>query len=171
MVHQITNGIKVSVETHFEGTFYNKEIIQFAFSYVVKIKNERQNPVQLLSRTWHICDALNSKGAFSNEGEVLDWRIEFYAPDGSEVLFTHHHLVEGSNVLLFVSFNGDSGKIDLNLLFEYANSLKQRGVSRVYCFMDESYKYDLESGGITPLRFNQHLEDRIEFSYVLNKTF
>jgi hypothetical protein len=110
-------------------------------------------------------------GAFSNEREVLDWRIEFYAPDGSEVLFTHHHLVEGSNVLLFVSFNGDSGKIDLNLLFEYANSLKQRGVSRVYCFMDESYKYDLESGGITPLRFNQHLEDRIEFSYVLNKTF
>ena len=61
MVHQITNGIKVSVETHFEGTFYNKEIIQFAFSYVVKIKNERHNPVQLLSRTWHICDALNSK--------------------------------------------------------------------------------------------------------------
>lgn len=110
-------------------------------------------------------------GAFSNEGEVLDWRIEFYAPDGSEVLFTYHHLVEGSNVLLFVSFNGDSGKIDLNLLFEYADSLKQRGVSRVYCFMDESYKYDLESGGITPLRFNQHLEDRIEFSYVLNKTF
>jgi len=110
-------------------------------------------------------------GAFSNEREALDWGIEFYAPDGSEVLFTHHHLVEGSNVLLFVSFNGDSGKIDLNLLFEYANSLKQRGVSRVYCFMDESYKYDLESGGITPLRFNQHLEDRIEFSYVLNKTF
>jgi len=75
MVHQITNGIKVSVETHFEGTFYNKEIIKFAFSYVVKIKNERQNPVQLLSRTWHICDALNSKEKVEGDGVVGDQPI------------------------------------------------------------------------------------------------
>lgn len=75
MVHQITNGIIVSVETHFEGTFYNKEIIQFAFSYLVKIKNERQNPVQLLSRTWHICDALNSKEKVEGDGVVGDQPI------------------------------------------------------------------------------------------------
>lgn len=110
-------------------------------------------------------------GSFPNGGEVLDWRIEFYDPAGSEILFTHYHPVKGSNVLLFVSFDGDSGKINLNLLFKYADSLKQRGVSRVYCFMEESYKYDLESGGITPLRFNQHLDERVEFSYILNKTF
>ena len=75
MVHQITNGIKVSVKTHFEGTFYNKEVIHFAFSYVVKIKNKRQNPIQLLSRTWHICDALNSKEKVEGDGVVGDQPI------------------------------------------------------------------------------------------------
>ncbi|MDA8572123.1 Co2+/Mg2+ efflux protein ApaG [Flavobacteriaceae bacterium] len=70
MVHQITNGIKVSVETHFEGAFYDKEVIQYAFSYIVKIKNEREDPVQLLSRTWHICDALNSKEKVEGDGVV-----------------------------------------------------------------------------------------------------
>ena len=39
MVQQITNGIKISVQTHFEGTFYKEEIIHFAFSYEVSISN------------------------------------------------------------------------------------------------------------------------------------
>ncbi|MDA0325594.1 MAG: Co2+/Mg2+ efflux protein ApaG [Bacteroidetes bacterium] len=70
MVQQITNGIKISVQTHFEGTFYKEEIIHFAFSYEVSISNERQNPVQLLSRVWHISDALNSKESVEGDGVV-----------------------------------------------------------------------------------------------------
>ena len=70
MVQQITNGIKISVQTHFEGTFYKEEIIHFAFSFEVSISNERQNPVQLLSRVWHISDALNSKESVEGDGVI-----------------------------------------------------------------------------------------------------
>lgn len=70
MVQQITNGIKILVQTHFEGTFYKEEIIHFAFSYDVNIINVRQNPVQLLSRVWHISDALNSKESVEGDGVV-----------------------------------------------------------------------------------------------------
>lgn len=70
MVQQITNGIKISVKTHFEGTFYEGEILHFAFSYDICITNERQNPVQLLSRTWSISDALNSKESVEGKGVV-----------------------------------------------------------------------------------------------------
>ena len=70
MVQQISNGIKISVQTHFEGTFYKEEIIHFAFSYEVSISNERQNPVQLLSRVWHISDALNSKESVEGDGVI-----------------------------------------------------------------------------------------------------
>ena len=70
MVQQITNGLKILVQTHFEGTFYKEEIIHFAFSYDVNIINVRQNPVQLLSRVWHISDALNSKESVEGDGVV-----------------------------------------------------------------------------------------------------
>ena len=70
MVQQITNGIKILVQTHFEGTFYKEEIIHFAFSYDVNIINVRQNPVQLMSRVWHISDALNSKESVEGDGVV-----------------------------------------------------------------------------------------------------
>lgn len=70
MVQQITNGIKISVQTHFEGTFYKKEVIHFAFSYEVSITNERQNAVQLLSRVWNISDALNSKEHVEGKGVI-----------------------------------------------------------------------------------------------------
>lgn len=70
MVQQISNGIKISVRTQFEGTFYKEEIIHFAFSYEVSISNERQSPVQLLSRVWYINDALNFKESIEGDGVV-----------------------------------------------------------------------------------------------------
>ena len=70
MVQQITNGIKISVQTHFEGTFYKGEVIHFAFSYDVNIINVRQNPVQLMTRSWFIIDALNFKESIEGDGVV-----------------------------------------------------------------------------------------------------
>jgi len=35
MVQQVTSGIKISVETNFEGTFYKNYKIHFAFGYRV----------------------------------------------------------------------------------------------------------------------------------------
>ena len=109
MVYQITNGIKVSVETHFEGTFYNKEDIQFAFSYVVKIKNERENPVQLLSRTWHICDALNSKEKVEGDGVVGNQPIiqpnESYVYNSGCTLKSPFGSMKGNYTMVDLSIN------------------------------------------------------------------
>ncbi|OYX28315.1 MAG: Co2+/Mg2+ efflux protein ApaG, partial [Flavobacteriales bacterium 32-35-8] len=35
MVQQVTKGIKISVETTFEGSFYKNYKIQYAFGYTV----------------------------------------------------------------------------------------------------------------------------------------
>ena len=54
MVQQVTEGIKVSVETNFEGTFYRDYKMRYAFSYIVTIENKGKDAVQLTSRRWEI---------------------------------------------------------------------------------------------------------------------
>ena len=47
MVQQVTSGIKISVETDFEGTFYKSYKMNFAFAYKVTIENQSNDVVQL----------------------------------------------------------------------------------------------------------------------------
>ena len=70
MVQQVTSGIKISVETTFEGTFYKNYKIQFAFGYKVTIENQSKNSVQLNARHWSILDALNNVETVSGEGVI-----------------------------------------------------------------------------------------------------
>ena len=49
MVSQITRGIKISVLTSFEGTYFKNYRIHFAFSYEIKIENHSKDSVQLVS--------------------------------------------------------------------------------------------------------------------------
>ncbi len=70
MVQQVTSGIKISVETHFEGTFYKNYKIHFAFGYKVTIENQSKDSVQLTSRYWKIKDALNNTEVVEGEGVV-----------------------------------------------------------------------------------------------------
>ena len=70
MVEQITCGIKISVETHFEGTFYKDYKINFAFGYQVTIENKNEFPVQLNSRHWSIYDALNNIETVNGKGVI-----------------------------------------------------------------------------------------------------
>ncbi len=70
MVQQVTSGIKISVETNFEGTFYKNYKIHFAFGYRVTIENQSKDSVQLTSRFWKIKDALNSTEIVEGEGVV-----------------------------------------------------------------------------------------------------
>lgn len=70
MVQQVTSGIKISVETHFEGTFYKNYKIHFAFGYRVTIENQSKDSVQLTSRFWKIKDALNNTEIVEGEGVV-----------------------------------------------------------------------------------------------------
>ncbi|WP_010178744.1 Co2+/Mg2+ efflux protein ApaG [Aquimarina agarilytica] len=70
MVQQVTSGIKISVETNFEGTFYKNYKIHFAFGYRVTIENQSKDSVQLTSRFWKIKDALNNTEIVEGEGVV-----------------------------------------------------------------------------------------------------
>lgn len=70
MVEQITRGIKISVETNFEGTFYKNYKMHFAFGYKVTIENQSKEAVQLTSRHWEIFDSLNNKEIIEGEGVI-----------------------------------------------------------------------------------------------------
>lgn len=70
MVQQVTQGIKVSVVTNFEGTFYKNYKMQYAFGYTVTIENQSKDTVQLTSRYWEISDALNHTEYVEGEGII-----------------------------------------------------------------------------------------------------
>ncbi len=70
MVEQVTKGIKVSVETQFEGTFYKDHKKQYAFSYQVIIENLSETEVKLNSRYWLIKDALNNSEVVEGPGVI-----------------------------------------------------------------------------------------------------
>lgn len=70
MMQQITSGIKISVKTSFEGTFYKNYKVHFAFGYKVTIENQSKQAVQLHSRHWCILDALNNEETVEGEGVI-----------------------------------------------------------------------------------------------------
>jgi len=70
MTEQVTKGIKISVQTEFEGTFYKNDTIHYAFSYEIAIENQSEYTTQLLSRKWTIKDALNDEEIITGEGVV-----------------------------------------------------------------------------------------------------
>src|SRR5690606_14377127 len=70
MVSQITQGIKVSVFTDFEGSYFKNHRIHYAISYRVTIENQSKVTVQLLFGHWDIVDALNETEAIDGEGVV-----------------------------------------------------------------------------------------------------
>ncbi len=70
MVTQITKGIKVSVKTSFEGTYFKNHKLHFAFGYMVTIENQGKDSVQLMSRHWDILDSLNHTEVVDGEGVI-----------------------------------------------------------------------------------------------------
>jgi len=70
MVQQVTNGIKISVKTKFEGTAYQNLRKYFSFSYSITIENQSNDSVQLVSRHWKIFDALKSLEIIEGEGVI-----------------------------------------------------------------------------------------------------
>ncbi len=70
MVQQITNGIKISVKTNFEGTRYQNYQLYYLFSYEVIIENQSNDSVQLISRHWKIFDSLKNLEIVEGEGVI-----------------------------------------------------------------------------------------------------
>ncbi|WP_340203007.1 Co2+/Mg2+ efflux protein ApaG [Ascidiimonas sp. W6] len=70
MITQVTKGIKISVETSFEGTFFKNYKMHFAFGYKITIQNNSKDSVQLTSRHWEIFDSLNGTEVIDGEGVI-----------------------------------------------------------------------------------------------------
>lgn len=70
MVQQVTNGIKISVSSNFEGTSYRNYKLFYAFSYQITIENQSNEIVQLLERHWKIYDSLNSIEIVEGSGVI-----------------------------------------------------------------------------------------------------
>lgn len=70
MVQQVTQGIKISVITDFDGTFYKNRKMQYAFAYNITIENQGKETVQLTSRRWVIKDSLNNTVIVEGEGVI-----------------------------------------------------------------------------------------------------
>lgn len=70
MVTQITQGIKISVLTTFEGTYFKNHRLHFAFTYEITIENHSKDSVQLITRHWDIYDSLNYLETVDGEGVI-----------------------------------------------------------------------------------------------------
>jgi ApaG protein len=70
MVTQVTNDIKISVSTFFEGTYFKDYKLLYAFAYEVTIENQSKDIVQLLARHWEIYDSLNFTISVDGEGVI-----------------------------------------------------------------------------------------------------
>ena len=54
MFQQITKGIRISVISEYNGDFLNDGLVNYAFTYTVKIENQSNDVVQLINRNWKI---------------------------------------------------------------------------------------------------------------------
>tara|TARA_B100000579_G_scaffold437313_1_gene466140 strand:- start:1712 stop:2098 length:387 start_codon:yes stop_codon:yes gene_type:complete len=70
MIQQVTRGIKISVETDYEGNFLKKNVLYHAFTYRIEIENQGKSSVQLLTRHWKIIEALNKTQYVNGNGVV-----------------------------------------------------------------------------------------------------
>lgn len=70
MIQQITRGIRVSVETKFEGSFPKENFLHHGFVYTITIENQSKDVVQLLSRHWKIIETTNNTQYINGDGVV-----------------------------------------------------------------------------------------------------
>ncbi len=70
MISQVTRGIKISVLTFFEDSFYANQKLQYAFCYEITIENQSNTTVQLTSRHWEIFDSLDYTRIVDGEGVI-----------------------------------------------------------------------------------------------------
>ncbi len=70
MVTEITDGVKVSVETIYQPEYSNPANEHFMFAYRVNIENLSEYTVQLMRRHWDIFDSNGTRREVDGEGVV-----------------------------------------------------------------------------------------------------
>lgn len=68
MIQLATQGIRITVETFFEGSYFKNYKLHYSFGYKISIYNQSSNTVQLQSRHWNIFDALSPVSTVDGEG-------------------------------------------------------------------------------------------------------
>ncbi len=90
MVTQITNRVKVSVETYFQDQYSNPLAEEYMFAYQVVIFNGNDFPVQLLRRHWVIKDSNGETREVHGDGIVGRQPVLFQEEE--------HEYVSGCNL-------------------------------------------------------------------------
>lgn len=67
---QITQGVKISVETFYQPEYSNPINAEYMFAYQVTIENVSNNTVKLLRRKWYIYDSNGVVRQVEGEGVV-----------------------------------------------------------------------------------------------------
>ena len=70
MVTEITQGIRVTVETEYQPSYSSPSQYHYVFTYRITIENQSENTIQLLRRHWYISDAGYSPREVEGEGVV-----------------------------------------------------------------------------------------------------
>ena len=68
MVTEITEGVRVSVETEYQPDYSSPSQYHYVFTYRVTIENNSPKTIQVLRREWHIQDAGYSNRVVAGEG-------------------------------------------------------------------------------------------------------
>ena len=70
MITEITDGVKISVETIYQPEYSNPVNEHFMFAYKIQIENLSNYSVQLMRRHWYIFDSNGSHREVEGEGVV-----------------------------------------------------------------------------------------------------
>jgi len=70
MVAQVTQGVKVIVETEYQPSYSSPSQYHYVFTYRITIENHSDFTVQLLRRHWHIFDAGFNMREVEGEGVI-----------------------------------------------------------------------------------------------------
>ena len=70
MVTEVSEGIKINVETRYQEEYSNPSEGQFIFTYCITIVNQNNFTVQLLRRHWIIKDAESGLREVEGEGVI-----------------------------------------------------------------------------------------------------
>lgn len=70
MIAEITQGIKVTVETEYQPSYSSPSQYHYVFTYRITIENQSEFTIQLLRRRWNIIDAGFQSREVEGEGVV-----------------------------------------------------------------------------------------------------
>ncbi|MBX2970828.1 MAG: Co2+/Mg2+ efflux protein ApaG [Cyclobacteriaceae bacterium] len=70
MVTEVTQGIRVTVETEYQPAYSSPSQYHYVFTYKITIENQSENTIQLLRRHWYVSDAGYMQREVEGEGVV-----------------------------------------------------------------------------------------------------